>query len=56
MNATRARYNAVIYVPYQLERLLDFGFLVCLDSFLVSPPTWTMGTLAKVLADCIAKY
>ncbi|KAK9832284.1 hypothetical protein WJX74_005365 [Apatococcus lobatus] len=27
-------YNAVIYVPYQLERLLDFGFLICLDSFL----------------------
>ena len=36
VDALLVRYNAVIYVPYQLERLLDFGFLVCLDSFLVS--------------------
>ena len=31
------RYNAILYVPYQLERLLAFGLLVCADSFLVRP-------------------
>lgn len=30
------RYNAILAVPYQLERFLWFGMLVCLDSFLVS--------------------
>lgn len=30
------RYNFFIYVPYQLERLITFGTLLCLDSFLVS--------------------
>ena len=30
-----ARYNALVYVPYQLERLLLFGVLLCFDSFLV---------------------
>ena len=29
------RYNALVYVPYQLERLLWFGTLICCDSFLV---------------------
>ena len=29
------RYNALVYVPYQLERLLLFGVLLCFDSFLV---------------------
>ena len=28
-------YNAILYVPYQLERLLAFGLLICADSFLV---------------------
>ncbi|KAK9811731.1 hypothetical protein WJX72_009226 [[Myrmecia] bisecta] len=27
-------YNAIIFVPYQLERLLWFGLLLCFDSFL----------------------
>ncbi|KAK9813486.1 hypothetical protein WJX73_001775 [Symbiochloris irregularis] len=27
-------YNALIYVPYQLERLVNFGMLICFDSFL----------------------
>eukprot|EP00891_Asterochloris_glomerata_P007670 jgi/Astpho2/7670/Aster-02552 len=27
-------YNALIFVPYQLERLLWYGLLLCLDSFL----------------------
>lgn len=30
------RYNAILFVPFQLERLLWYGLLVCLDSFLVS--------------------
>lgn len=29
------RYNAILYVPYQLERLVSFGMLICADSFLV---------------------
>ena len=29
------RYNALVYVPYQLERLLWFGTFICCDSFLV---------------------
>ncbi len=28
-------YNFLIHVPYQLERLIAFGFLMLLDSFLV---------------------
>ena len=32
------RYNAIMIIPYQLERLLWYGLLVCLDSFLVSSP------------------
>jgi hypothetical protein len=28
-------YNALVAVPYQLERLMLFGVAVCLDSFLV---------------------
>lgn len=32
------RYNALVYVPYQLERLLWFGTFICCDSFLVSKP------------------
>ena len=28
-------YNAILSVPYQLERLLWFGMLICCDSFLV---------------------
>ncbi|CAL8469052.1 g8593 [Coccomyxa elongata] len=27
-------YNAILFVPFQLERLLWYGLLVCLDSFL----------------------
>ena len=30
-----SRYNALVYVPYQLERLLWFGTFICCDSFLV---------------------
>ncbi len=26
------RYNAIVYVPYQLERLLLFGFCTCIVS------------------------
>jgi hypothetical protein len=29
------RYNAILYVPYQLERLIWYQLLVCLDTFLV---------------------
>ena len=29
------RYNSILLIPYQLERLLFYGLLVCLDSFLV---------------------
>ena len=29
-------YNAILAVPYQLERFLFFGCAICLDSFLVS--------------------
>ena len=32
---TWCRYNAIMIIPYQLERLLWYGLLVCLDSFLV---------------------
>jgi hypothetical protein len=28
------RYNYLLYVPYQLERLIQFGTLLCLDAFL----------------------
>ena len=28
-------YNFLLYVPYQLERLILFGFLLCVDCFLV---------------------
>ena len=34
-SACHCRYNALIFVPYQLERLLWYGLLLCLDSFLV---------------------
>ena len=34
--ATCYRYNAIAYVPYQLERLLCYGLLLCCNSFLVS--------------------
>jgi len=27
-------YNFLMYVPYQLERLIQLGTLLCLDSFL----------------------
>jgi hypothetical protein len=30
------RYNFLLYVPYQLERIMIFGTLLCLYSFLVS--------------------
>jgi hypothetical protein len=29
------RYNFLLYVPYQLERIMIFGTLLCLYSFLV---------------------
>ncbi|KAF5842436.1 eukaryotic membrane protein family-domain-containing protein [Dunaliella salina] len=32
--ALKLRYNFLMYVPYQLERLIQFGTLLCLDSFL----------------------
>lgn len=33
--AVICRYNAIAYVPYQLERLLWYGLLLCCNSFLV---------------------
>ncbi len=36
-------YNALVAVPYQLERFLLFGVAVCLDSFLV-------GAVGRVLS------
>jgi hypothetical protein len=39
------RYNFLLYVPYQLERIMIFGTLLCFYSFLVrgwTPfPLWT---------------
>jgi hypothetical protein len=29
------RYNFLLYVPYQLERIMIFGTLLCFYSFLV---------------------
>lgn len=46
------RYNAIAYVPYQLERLLCYGLLLCCNSFLVSsikPITWV-----AILLHCTA--
>lgn len=31
------RYNFLLYVPYQLERLIQYSLLLCIDSFLVRP-------------------
>lgn len=36
-------YNALVAVPYQLERFLLFGVAVCLDSFLVGAASWAAG-------------
>ncbi len=45
------RYNALVYVPYQLERLLLFGVLLCFDSFLVR----TTRCSAIAAADIVIK-
>ena len=52
------RYNALVYVPYQLERLLSFGVLLCLDSFLVIS-TLTSSILSLSVSHslrCISLY
>jgi hypothetical protein len=33
------RYNFLLYVPYQLERIMIFGTLLCFYSFLVRKRT-----------------
>ncbi|MEW5313469.1 MAG: hypothetical protein WDW38_005035 [Sanguina aurantia] len=43
-------YNFFIYVPYQLERLITFGTLLCLDSFL---GVFTVLPLRCTIAVCL---
>jgi hypothetical protein len=50
------RYNFLLYVPYQLERIMIFGTLLCLYSFLVrrSAAAAAAAAAAAVAAALIA--
>ena len=50
----RCRYNAIAYVPYQLERLLWYGLLLCCNSFLVRSSMIVIALLHVVPACCSA--
>jgi hypothetical protein len=42
--AKHTSYNFLLYVPYQLERIMIFGTLLCLYSFLVGAGVcWNTG-------------
>lgn len=46
------RYNFLLYVPYQLERLIQFGTLLCLDSFLSIITIMPYRAVVAMIAVC----
>lgn len=46
------RYNFLMYVPYQLERLIQFGTLLCLDSFLAIMTIMPYRAVVALIAIC----
>lgn len=51
-------YNSLIYVPYQLERLMWFGMAVCMDPFLsvfTTIPLRALKAVGDLLRGIVAK-
>ncbi len=45
----RRRYNFLLYVPYQLERLIEFGTWLCLDSLVAVVTVMPLRAVAALL-------